>query len=458
MLIICHSFLSEGMFMDGTIYSTMARNMAIGSGSFWKPHFSDTMFQAFTEHPPLAFGLESIFFRIFGDSRFVERFYSVLTTLITAVLIVSIWKQVLKKSKTAWLPVFLWITMGTVQWSSVNNMLENTLIVFICLSVLFYLKSQKSARIVFLILSGVMLSCGFLTKGFVTFTPFALPFFIWIFIRGNKFFSMVLDTIIIVISSLIPLILLYFFTGAHEFLPKYIEFAVYKISEGDTIYSRYYILKRLLMETLPSIVIVLILIFYNWKSKISERDIGSDMRQALVFFSLGMSGVLPILLTMDQSAYFLLTSFPFFAISFGLAVNPLVETWMERINTNSKGYRVFKIFGIVSLSAGIILSIYFRNDFNRDKIKIQDTKVILGQLRENSIINILPVMFSDWSLHTYYARYKKVSLDPDLSKSHEYLLIRSELFSDTINKRYERIDLKTKEFELFRKKVSDRNK
>jgi 4-amino-4-deoxy-L-arabinose transferase-like glycosyltransferase len=458
MLIICHSFLSEGMFMDGTIYSTMARNMAIGLGSFWKPHFSDTMFQAFTEHPPLAFGLESILFRIFGDSRFVEKFYSLLTTVTTAVLMVLIWKQVFKKSKTAWLPLFFWITMETVQWASVNNMLENTIIVFICLSVLFYLKSQKSARIVFLILSGVMLSCGFLTKGFVTFTPFALPFFIWVFIRGNKFFSMVLDTLIIVISSVVPLILLYLFTGAHEFLPKYIEFAIYKISEGDTIYSRYYILKRLVMETLPSVIIILILIFYNWKSKISERNISSDIRQALVFFSLGMSGVLPILLTMDQSAYFLLTSFPFFAISFGFVINPLVETWMERININSTGYRAFKIFGIVSLSAGIILSVYFRNDYNREKVKLQDIKLILGQLRENSTISILPVMFTDWSLHTYYARYKNVSLDQDLKNEHEYLMIKSSFFSDTINNRYERIDLKTKEFDLYRRKIPGTNK
>jgi 4-amino-4-deoxy-L-arabinose transferase-like glycosyltransferase len=455
MLIICHSWLSEGMFMDGTIYSTISRNMGIGSGTFWKPHFTDTFFPVFNEHPPLAFGLEGLLFRIFGDNKFVERFYSLMTIIITAIIIVKLWKLILKKSSTAWLPVFLWITMGTLLWSSVNNMLENTLVIFIGLSVLFYLKSQQSGRTAYLLLSGLMLSLGFLTKGFVTFTPLAFPFFLWVLVRGNKFSSMVLDTVVLLISALLPLIFLYLFTGAREFFPEYFEYAFYKISNGETVGSRFYILIRLFLELLPSVGIIGILIGYNWKNKHSFLNLNSNLRPAIVFFFLGMAGVLPILITMDQSAHFLLTSFPFFAISFGLAVNPLIETLLERINYNSNGYRFFKIFGVVSLSSGIILSLFFSNDYNRDETKLKDMKAILTQLKENSTINILPEMFTDWSLHTYYARYKNISLDRDLNNSHEYLLIRRSLYSDTINKRFERIDLKTEEFELFRKKISD---
>lgn len=455
MLIICHSLLSDGMFLDGTIYATISRNMASGLGTFWKPHFSDTLFPVFTEHPPLAFGLEGILFKVFGDSRFVERFYSLMTILITAMIIVLIWRLIMKKSSTAWLPVLFWITMGTVAWSSVNNMLESTLVIFIGLSVLFYLKSQQSSRWVFLLLAGLMLSLGFLTKGFVTFTPLAFPFFLWLFLRNNKFSSMVLDTVILLISAILPLILLFLFTGGREFLPKYIAFAVNKISEGVTIYSRYYILKRLLMELLPAIGIILILVLYKWKNKLSFQNMSSNLRPALVFFSLGMAGVLPILTTMDQSAYFLLTSFPFFAVSFGLIVNPSIEILIERINYNSNGYRLFKLFGVLALSAGIILSVYFSGDFNRDENKLKDMRVILIQLKENSTINILPEMYVDWSLHAYYARYKNVSLDQDLNNRHEYLLIRTSLYSDTINNRFDRINLETKEFELFRRKTSD---
>jgi len=458
MLIICHSWLSDGMFMDGTIYATISRNLANGSGTFWQPHLTDTIYPVFIEHPPLAFGLEAILFKVFGDSRFVERFYSLLTIFITGIIIVSIWKLILKKSSTGWLPVLFWITMPTVSWTSVNNMLENTLVIFICLSVLFYIKSQQSNRIVFLFLAGLMLSFGFLTKGFVTFSPLAFPFFLWLFSRNNKFSSMVLDTVIILISAVLPLILLFLFTGAREFFPKYIEIAFYKISKGVTIGSRFYILYRLVMELLPAFGIILVFMLYYWKNKLSFNNISSSLRPASAFFSLGLAGVFPIMATLDQSSYFLLTSFPFFAVSLSLIVNPSIEILLGRIDFNSIGYRLFKLFGVMALSAGIILSVYFSGDFNRDKNKLKDMRVILVQLKENSTINILPEMYEDWSLHTYYARYKNISLDPDLNNRHEYLLIRTLLYSDTINNRFERIDLKTKEYELFKRKISDTRK
>lgn len=458
MLIICHTWLSDGMFMDGTIYAVISRNLAIGSGSFWQPHFSDTLFPVFMEHPPLAFGLEGVFFMIFGDSRFVERFYSLLTILITAMVLVSIWKQLQKNSSTGWLPVLFWILMPTVSWTSVNNMLENTLVIFLCLSVLFYIKSLKKNRVVFICTAGLMLSLGFLTKGFVAFAPLAFPFFIWLFLRNNKFLSMVSDTLLMLFSSLLPLVLLFFMPGSREYLPTYIEMAFSKITQGVTASSRFYIIYRLILELLPSLGIIIVFMFFYWKNKLSYNNITSGLRPSAAFFSLGMAGVLPILLTMDQSAYFLLTSFPFFAVALGLLVNPFVENMLIRIDYSSKGYTFFKHFGILALSVSIILSVYYSGDTNRDKNKLLDMRVIIDHLKENSTINIIPLMDNDWSLYSYYERYKKVSLDPDLKNRHEYLLITISLYTDTINNGFERVDLKTEEYELFRRKIPDTKK
>lgn len=458
MLMICWSWLSEGMFLDGTIYAILSRNLAFGLGSFWQLHWSDTLMPAFVEHPALAIGLESILFRVFGDSRFVERFYSLLTIVLTGIIIVSIWKSTLKKSSTGWLPLLFWISMPTVSWAAVNNMLENTLVIFLCLSVLFYIKSLHSRRIANLILAGSMLSLGFLTKGFVTFTPLSLPFFIWLFTRKNKFFSMVADTMIMLISAIIPLLLLYLFTGANEFFPEYIGIAFSKITENVLIDSRFYILEKLVMELLPALGIIFVILFLSRKKRLSFSQMSSSLRPASTFFVLGFAGVLPILLTMDQSTYFLLTSFPFFAISLGFTVNPLVEPFIERIDFNSKGYRIFKYSGITALSAGIILSVIFSGSFNRDRVKLEDMKAILPELKENSTINILPEMYQDWPLHAYYARYKNISLDRDLNNRHDYLLITTSLYSDTINRQFNRVDLETGEYLLFRRKTQDAGK
>ena len=78
------------MFFDGGIYATLARNLAEGRGSMWAPYFSDTLFPTFAEHPPLMFWLQAIGFALFGDSIAVEKGFSVVTFIISAVLLFQI--------------------------------------------------------------------------------------------------------------------------------------------------------------------------------------------------------------------------------------------------------------------------------------------------------------------------------------------------------------------------------
>ena len=179
------------------------------------------------------------------------------------------------------------------------------------------------------------------------------------------------------------------------------------------------------------------------------NQLSGSLSLAASFFCLGLCGVLPIMITKVQSGYYLLTSLPFFAISLSLLIIPNVQNVLERINYKSSGY---KIAGIALLSAGIILSVSFSGHINRDKNKIKDMRVIIARLPESTTVNILPDMGTDWSLHAYYARYKNISLDPDLNNKHEYLLINNVLYSDTIADRFEKIELRTSEYELFRRK------
>jgi hypothetical protein len=101
---------------------------------------------------------------------------------------------------------------------------------------------------------------------------------------------------------------------------------------------------------------------------------------------------------------------------------------------------------------GIVLSLYFHNRYSRDNNKIKETYTILYEIPQGSIININPEMFEDWSLHAYFARFKNVSLDPDLKNSREYLLIKKEDNSDTLNSRYEIIKINMPDYKLCKKK------
>lgn len=456
LIIVSRALLSDGMFMDGLMYANISKNLANGLGTFWQPHMTETLFPVFINHPPLAFGLESIFFRILGDSRFIERLYSLLAIIITGLIIVSIWKSIGKKSSTGWLPLFLWIVLPSVTWASVNNMLENTMGVFICLSVLFYIKSRKRNRFLYLLLSGLMLSLGFLTKGFVTFFPISFPFFFWLFSRKTRFWYMFFDTIIIITASVLALVLLVLLVPeAREVIPKYISITFDLTVNSATKISRFYIVNRLLMELLPAIGILLAFLFFCWKRKLPLTQLNDNLQLALSFFFLGLSGVLPIMITKVQSGYYLLTSLPFFAISLALLVSPFIESLLEGIDCNSSGYKIFKSSGIALLISGILLSVIFSGHINRDRNKIEDMRVISAELTENSTISILPVMYYEWNLHAYYGRYKNISLDPDVNNKHEYLLIKNSLYSDTIKNNYVKIELKTNEYELFKRCEAD---
>src|SRR5690606_12591194 len=97
---VCAAFLlpalgMQGMFMDGMLYSVVAHNQANGFGDFWFPRFSATGLaglKTFHEHPPLGFGLQALWFKVFGSADWVERAYSLLTAIMTAALIVGIWR------------------------------------------------------------------------------------------------------------------------------------------------------------------------------------------------------------------------------------------------------------------------------------------------------------------------------------------------------------------------------
>jgi hypothetical protein len=270
------------------------------------------------------------------------------------------------------------------------------------------------------------------------------------------------------VSTVVPLILLYSLVAeARYVLPEYLAITFNLVVNETTKNSRFYIVFSLLKELLPIFGMIVAFLIFCWRKKLplnqinhnfssaaAEREGGlnSNLPVAFPFFLLGLSGVLPIMITRVQSGYYLLTSLPFFAISLGLIIHPLVENMLERINFKSFGYKLFKSIGIALILSGIILSAYYSGRISREQNKIEDMRVITAELVENSTINILPDMYRDWSLHGYYGRYKNISLDPDLNNKHEYLLIKTSLYSDSIKIEFEKIELKTKEFELFKRR------
>ena len=158
------------------------------------------------------------------------------------------------------------------------------------------------------------------------------------------------------------------------------------------------------------------------------------------------------MISMKQSGFYILPTYPLFSIGTAILIYPFTESLLLKIDFESKGFMFFKWSGYALFVAGILLSLYFSHGYSRDKVKITDTYSVLDIIQRGTTINISPDMYEDWSLHAYYARFKNVSLDPDLSNKREYLLIKNENYSDTLKFGYVLINIKTTDYQLYRKK------
>ncbi len=453
LILISPYFLSQGMFLDGVVYSTIARNLANGNGTIWDRHYTEILDPHFHSHPPLAMALQSVFYKLFGDHLFIDKLYSIFTFLLSAIVIVKIWKQ-LNNNKT-WLPLLFWISIPLVTWAATNNVLENTLCIFINLSILFYLHYKTSTKKYFIVLCGLSLTMACLTKGPVALFPWTFPFLYWLVYRKNSFLSMILESLGIVFFTIAPILLMVMINDSVKAsVTTYFHLQLgNSLNKFVTVDSRFSILWRLVQELIPTFIL-LVLFWLTLKVKKIQIAISKqDRKTALLFILFAFTGVLPFMVSLKQSGFYLIIALPFFAIGFSsLVYNNLTEVMTDNF-FKSKSILVFKVFSFMLLLVGVISCFYFSDKINRDENKINDPKAIVEVLPEGITIDIPSNLFENWGLHSYFARYKNISLNPYKPYKSDYLVITEENKSDTILlKEYSLVNLKVKKYFLYKKR------
>ena len=449
--IVSPNLFSDGMFMDGLMYAAISKNLAHGVGSFWNLYFSNTLYAHFHEHPPLAFGLQSLFFRFLGDGYLVERIYSLSTYLLTGFIIVRIWKKIATKevNSLAWLPLLLWISVPLVTWGASNNMLENSMMVFITLSVLFTIKSYESNRFINIVVAGIMIFFAVLTKGPVGLFPLAMPFWIFVFKREISFKRFIIDTSALLLSIAGSFLLIFIlFPESVQSLSSYFNRQIVEsLSLAHTVGSRFYIIKRFLMEMIPMVTIAILVLLLSKKySGIVNKPVW-----AAIFFLFGLSGVIPIMISMKQGGFYILPATPFFSIAIALAIAHRVKYLLRRLDVGGIRFTVFKYISFVLLLLSLSINILQVNRIGRDVNKLEDVYSLIDVLPGDAIISMEPAMYEDWSLAGYFARYSDISLDGHTPFNHEYLLVRKGYKSDFLSG-YDKDTLNLHLFSLYNKK------
>ncbi len=423
LLLCAPTLFSKGMFLDGVIYASVARNMAQGIGSFWQPVYTQTLFNPFFEHPPLALGVQSTWFWLFGDSFLVERFYALAAFFVSGFVLVSIWKQLTNGNTMGWIPLLLWVAVPITSWACANNMLENTMMIFTNLAVLFYLKSTQKKRVLFLLLAGLALSLAFLSKGFFALYIWSAPFFFWLVLQRKSFVHMCVNTVLLCAFTLLPLWLCTGLSPDAAFnLESYFnKQVVNSIQHVQTVSSRFAILGNFASGILPALLLGGVLLLITRLRGIALREMQAAYKKpALALLLLSLSGVLPIMVSLKQRGFYILSVYPFFALALGLLLLPLfsalLSTW------GAKAHSLFRYGTFAFLATAICLSVYFAGSIGRDREKIRDTQAIISFTGEGKTIGVCPELSREWSLHAYFQRYGQVSLARKHPHTYKYLV------------------------------------
>ena len=421
LILVCNSLLTEGMFFDGVTYASISRNMAEGQGTFWNPHYTQTLYPEFRQHPPLALGMEAIAFKAFGDHLWVEKSYSVLTFLVSGLLIALIWKRTTNNIRWAWLPLLFWLAMPLVTWSSTNNLLENTMSVFVLLSVYLMIVGYQRNHKIWLFLSAIALFLAFLTKGFTGLFPLVFPILYCIFEDKRRWIQGPIDTLLLFVTlAVLSGVMFLVFPSSFAYLKDYINLQV--IGGGlheATVSSRFYIVFSLLLQLIAPLLIIAIILI---TSKIVNKDkhkifeFPLDKAWFYIFLVLGFVGVLPIMVSVKQRDFYMLAALPFFALAFAHLSFSMVNMMLLEIKPKTKKWMLLGASGVLLL--GIVLNVCHIGKYGRDEAFLVAMKKILSEIPENEVIEIKPEDLNQWLWHAYFMRYGKVSLDD--SQPHQY--------------------------------------
>jgi len=398
---------AEGMFMDGLWYATIARNLSIGIGQGWSLQFTETLGNPFVSHPPLAFWLQSSLFSLLGDTFWVERIYSLGSVLLAGILFWRTWILLPQSGskRTGWLPLLLFVSMPLIPWTTAHNMLENTLLLttgISCLGWAIYLHAQRKYG---LILMGLGVVLGILTKGPPALFILSLPLWTGICLEELGWRKGLGLSVWLGLGVVATLGLLCVGEEPRAFGEAYLQTLWKGGLAVSTVSNRLFILGKWLGEIIVPLLLTGII---GWILRVKIREI-TIRALPLAFLLTSLSGVLPYLLTLKQRGFYLIPSLPFFALALALILAPaLIRKWPEKTPVWTKGIAI----GLLGIA--LMIHIVSAGKIGRNQKQIELAKALSQQVPAHTLLATCPKGWEDWSLHGYLYRYGYLSLQkPD---------------------------------------------
>ncbi len=452
--LVISQLVQDGMFMDGMIYVTVSRNLAEGVGSFWDPYFSATLMTSYHEQPPLYFGLLALFFKVFGSSMYVERLFSLVCLAVTCFYMHLFWKKLFVNTKEiakhSWIPVLFYVITPVCFWAYTNHVEETVMAIFATMASYYVYCALflKERTILYLILGGVFIFLSGLTKGVQGMFPIAAVGIYWLISKDISFGKMVSWTGFLIGVPAIILGVLWFSNEnvSASFISYYHDRYVPTFTnEMDTTGNRFDILIKVFLEILPIGIISGIILLFSRKYKTQDIQPKQYKNSMIWLFILGLSGTAPLMVTLEQRGFYIVTAMPFFVLAVSMFAASRITTLINRI----KSINTLNIAMVILFVGSIVYSIAQIGKYKRNENTLSDIYKAKQMIPENTLVGFPSEMHSEWAFQAYMMRYNKNSMMENCSDC-KYFVIYKNLNENLIPPNYTRVNMETQSFNVYR--------
>ncbi len=452
-LLLLPALFMDGMFMDGVLYASVSRNYAEGFGTFWFPYFSETFYTDFHEQPPLMFFLQGTFMKVLGTGLYTERIYCLIAAVISVFLVHRCWTVVRGSGKTGWLPVLAWFIMPVTFWAYTNNVEECTMTLFVLAAMIHFLRAahERKRETFHLLFAGLWILLAGLTKGLQGMFLLGAPFVWWLTVRNTSFVRMIGQSLLVAAIPALFVLYAWFTPDVHASFEAYFTSRFSKTFSGvtATTASRFHLLFELLLDTLPLIVVGTVLLLSFRKSRRFPAGWESSKKLVLFFLLVALTGILPLLVTLEQRGFYLVTALPYVALAFTLLVAPQAELLETRALQRRKLSAGLGVFGLVLLAGAVAATFFMAGKPRRDEANLHDLPLIAAQTGERATLSASNVICSDWPFLCYAMRNHGLSFNNQQLVQYKWLLLEK---GDPEPVGYKKVEVPLVRFSLYGKK------
>lgn len=457
---ILDRLIPEGLFLDGVTYAAISRNLAIGKGSFWSLRYWSSA--GFHEHPPLMFGLQAIFFKLFGDHYWTEKLYCFIIWVATVFIIKKLWYISENKAKySSALPIIMWCLIPTITWGYTNNILDCTMALFDLLAVLcLYQGLAKASGFtswLWLKIGALFIFGAMLTKGPVGAFPLAVPGVYWLAYasKNSKLLGRAfLQTLFLLVVIAACYIILYQFPGPRSNFDLYLQWQLLAALHGQREVTggslgRFALVVDLVLELIIPVAIFLILfVVAKWRKIIPDKK-NINRKYAVFFLLIGLCASLPMILSVKQRTFYLVPSLPYFVLAIATLAYPYYQALTDKWRIGIKSIRSFKV---ITASLAILLCVYLGSKFGqigRNHEIIANMHQIEEHYPKGTVLGICPGQAVDYEFIAYVQRYNEIEIEPVILNADD-VIVDKQLCNTDITPFLEKLGFKKTGFEMSR--------